>query len=155
VIEAQMELSGVDDLRQNLAAMPPRVITQVNDGLRPLLYSALSSSLQKYFGGSSPARGPAGKLLTMRSGDLFNSVLASLESSVQSDGVTFTFGSDLPYAAIQEYGGVAGRPGPFKKKTGRRPYLPPRPYLNPAMDDLQETLPGLLDQVLAQVQVTE
>jgi phage gpG-like protein len=155
VIDAQMELSGVDDLRQNLAAMPPRVITQVNDGLRPLLYSALSSSLQKYFGGSSPARGPADKLLTMRSGNLFNSVLASLQSSVRVDGVTFTFGSDLPYAAIQEYGGVAGRPGPFKKKTGRRPYLPPRPYLNPAMDDLQEALPGLLDEVLAQVQVTE
>lgn len=155
MIDAQMEISGADALRQQLAALSPHVITQVNDGLRPLLYSALSTSLQKYFGGSSPARGPAGKLLTMRSGNLFNSVLASLQSSVQGDGVTFTFGSDLPYAAVQEYGGLAGRPGPFKKKTGRRPYLPPRPYLNPAMDDLQEALPGLLDQVLAQMQVTE
>jgi phage gpG-like protein len=155
VIAVEIDTPGFDALRQQLASLPPRLITQVNDGLRTLLYSALSSSLQKYFGGSSPARGPAGKLLTMRSGNLFNSVLASLQSSVQGDGVIFTLGSDLPYAAIQEYGGITGRPGPFKKRNGRRPYLPPRPYLNPAMDDLQEALPGLLDQVLAQVQVTE
>jgi len=94
-------------------------------------------------------------VLASRSGTLLNSVLQSIITNTEGQNLTVSIGSDLPYAAIQEYGGYAGRRGPFKKKDGRRPYLPPRPYLHPAMDDLQNALPGLLEQAIQQVQVPQ
>jgi phage gpG-like protein len=138
-------------LQQEIESLPPRLMLKASSVLRPMVYAALNTSLQKYFSGSAPARGPAAATLTSRSGNLFNSVLASLQVAVNADSIDLSIGSALPYAAIQEYGGYAGRPGPFKKKTGHRPYLPARPYLQPAMDDLAEALPGLLDQALNQV----
>lgn len=38
-------------------------------------------------------------------------------------------GSNLKYARVHQLGGVAGRRPPFKKKGGRRPVIPARPYL--------------------------
>ena len=143
MIAFEMDSAQLDDLWLELDTLPPRLMLRLN--------SALGSSLQKYFSGSSPARGPAGKVLTSRSGNLFSSVMSSLQTSVQDDAITVSIGSNLPYAAIHEYGGYAGRPGPFKKKNGRRPYLPARPYLNPAMDDLIEVLPDLVDQAFTQL----
>jgi len=151
VIAFEMDSAQLDDLWLELDTLPPRLMLRLNSALGSLLYSALGSSLQKYFSGSSPARGPAGKVLTSRSGNLFSSVMSSLQTSVQDDAITVSIGSNLPYAAIHEYGGYAGRPGPFKKKNGRRPYLPARPYLNPAMDDLIEVLPDLVDQAFTQL----
>ena len=83
-----------------------------------------------------------------------NSVLQSIELRTDGESLTVSIGSELPYARIHEYGGFAGRPGPFKKKKeGRRPYLKPRPYLRPAINDLQqEVLPDLLEQAIQQVQ---
>lgn len=42
-------------------------------------------------------------------------------------GIKLTFGSRVPYAAIHEFGGFAGR--------GKTTYIPGRPYLNPALID--------------------
>jgi len=152
VIAFEMETApALAALRQEIESLPPRLMLRVRGILRPMVYAALNTSLQKYFSGGAPARGPAAAVLTSRSGNLFNSVLASLQVAVTADSVDLSIGSALPYAAIQEYGGYAGRPGPFKKKDGHRPYLPARPYLQPAMDDLSKALPGLLDQVLNQV----
>jgi phage gpG-like protein len=154
VIAFEMDGNQLDDFWQALDTLPPRLMLQLNSALGPLLYSALGSSLQKYFSGSSPARGPAGNVLTSRTGNLFNSVMSSLQTSVQDDAIAVSLGSELPYAAIHEYGGYAGRPGPFKKKNGHRPYLPARPYLHPAMDELMEALPDLVDQAFTQVAST-
>jgi len=151
LIGVELDGNQLDDFFQELDTLPPRLMLRLNAALGPLLYTALGGSLQKHFSGSSPAHGPAGKVLTSRSGNLFNSVMASLQTSVQDDAITISIGSSLPYAAVHEYGGYAGRPGPFKKKTGHRPYLPARPYLNPAMDDLVAALPDLVDQAYSQV----
>lgn len=151
MIAFELDSNQLDDFFQDLDTLPPRLMLKLNAALGPLLYSALGGTLQKYFSGSSPVRGPAGKVLTSRSGNLFNSVMASLQTSVQDEAITISIGSSLPYAAIHEYGGYAGRPGPFKKKTGHRPYLMARPYLNPAMDDLVAALPDLVDQAYSQV----
>jgi phage gpG-like protein len=62
--------------------------------------------------------------------------------------ITAQIGSSLPYARIQEFGGAAGRHGPFKKKDGRRPHLPPRPYLQPMFRDLEAALPDVLQQAV-------
>jgi phage virion morphogenesis protein len=68
-------------------------------------------------------RGGVGRKILIRSGRLKNSI------SYQVAGRTLTIGTNLKYAAVQQVGGVAGRRGPFKKKQGRRPVIPARPYL--------------------------
>jgi phage gpG-like protein len=142
-------------LEAYLTALGPRLMAEIYQALKTLLYQGVQASVQKYFAGSGPKGGPTSSLLTSRSGALVNSLLASAETGLDpaspgagTSQITAQIGSPLPYARIQEYGGIAGRPGPFKKKDGRRPYLPPRPYLRPTMDDLQAALPDLLQQVV-------
>lgn len=151
MIKVEMDQTALQQVQERLAAMPPRLIASVYRELRPLLYQAFSVALVKYFAGNAPKQGPAGDVLSFRSGDLFKSVLQNFQ--VTSDGMTLqiTAAADTPYAYIQEYGGYAGRKPPFKKQNGHRPYIPPRPYLRPALQDLQELLPSLVEQAIQNV----
>jgi phage gpG-like protein len=149
VITVQIDQSALQMLKQQLSTLPPRLTAEVYKAIGPLVYQSLYEAVPKYFSGSG------NNMLTSRSGNLLNSVLQSIQTNIDGEGLTVTIGSDLPYAAVHEYGGYAGRRGPFKKKDGRRPYLPPRPYLHPAMDDLQKALPGLVEQAIQQVQASQ
>ena len=154
MISVQIDDSAVQQLQQRLAGLAPRVVAQVYEALQPLIYQSLSTAVPKYFAGSA-SKGQSSDLLTSRSGNLMNSVLQSIETKIDGKSLSVSIGSDLKYARIQEYGGFAGRAGPFKKKDGRRPYIRPRPYLRPAINDLQQALPDLLEQAIQQVQVSE
>jgi phage gpG-like protein len=154
VISVQIDDSAVQQLQERLAGLAPRVAAQVFKALQPLVYQSLQSAIPKYFAGAA-SKGSPSDLLTSRSGNLLNSVLQSIQASSDGQSLTVSIGSDLPYARIHEYGGYAGRPGPFKTKEGRRPYIRPRPYLQPAINDLQQALPDLLEQAIQQVQVSE
>jgi len=143
----------VQQLQQRLAGLAPRVVAQVYQALQPLIYQSLRSAVPKYFAGSG--KGSASDLLTSRTGKLLNSVLQSIETKSDGQTLTVSIGSDLPYARIHEYGGFAGRRGPYKKKDGHRSYIRPRPYLRPAINDLQKALPALLEQAIQQVQVSQ
>jgi phage gpG-like protein len=154
VISVTIDDSAVQQLQQRLAGLAPRVVAQVYEALQPLIYQLLRTSVPKYFAGSA-SKGSSSDLLTSRSGNLMNSVLQSIETKIDGQSLIVSIGSDLKYARIHEYGGFAGRSGPFKKKGGRRPYLKPRPYLRPAINDLQQALPDLLEQAIQQVQVSE
>jgi phage gpG-like protein len=154
VITVQIDDSTLQQLQQRLAGLAPRQAAEALKALQPLIYQSLRSSVPKYFAGSG-SKGGSASLLTSRSGKLLNSVLQSIEARTDGLGLTVSIGSDLPYAAIHEYGGYAGRRAPFKKKEGRRPYLPPRPYLHPVINDLQQALPGLLEQAIQQVQASQ
>ena len=154
MISVQIDDSAVQQLQQRLAGLAPRVVTQVYEALQPLIYQSLRTAVPKYFAGSA-SKGGSSDLLTSRSGNLLNSVLNSIQISPAGQSLLVSIGSELPYARIHEYGGFAGRPGPFKKKEGRRPYIRPRPYLRPAINDLQQALPDLLEQAIQQVQVSE
>ncbi len=142
-------------LKKFLATLVPRMMAEVHQTLKSALYQGAQAGVQKYFAGSGSKGGPTSSLLTSRSGALANSLLASAETldppSPTDDTTTITgyLGSSLPYARIQEYGGVAGRAGPFKKPNGHRPYLPPRPYLEPTMQDMQSTLSDQLREAVA------
>jgi len=154
VIKVQIDESAIQQLQRRLAGLAPRLVAEVYKALQPLVYQSLRTAVPKYFAGSA-GRGGSGDLLTSRSGDLLNSVLQSIEAKTDGQSLTVSIGSDLKYARIHEYGGFAGRQGPFKKKEGRRPYIRPRPYLRPAINDLQQALPGLLEQAIQQVQVSQ
>lgn len=152
MITVQINDAAIQQLRQRLAGLRPRVVAEVYQALKPLVYQSLLNTIPKYFAGSG---GPNSTVLTSRTGNLMNSVLQSIQATVDGESLKISIGSDLPYAAVHEYGGYAGRRGPFKKKDGKRPYLPPRPYLHPAISDLQQALPGLVEQAIQQVQVTQ
>src|ERR1051326_108907 len=149
-IKVKIDQAAIQQLQQRLSALPPRIVAAVYKALQPLVYESLRSSIPRYFAGSGGAKSA---LLTSRSGNLMNSVLQSIEARIEGDKMVVSIGSNEKYAAIHEYGGVAGRPGPFKKKGGKRPYLRPRPYLHPAINDLQRALPELLEQAIQQAQV--
>jgi len=152
VISVQMNDAAIQQIKQRLAGLRPRVVTAVYQALKPLVYQSLANAIPKYFSGSG---GSNSTVLTSRSGKLMNSVLQSIQTTVDGDGLKVSIGSDLSYAAIHEYGGFAGRRGPFKKKDGKRPYLPARPYLHPAINDLQQALPALLEQAIQQAEVAQ
>ena len=144
MIRIEMDQGALQQLQQRLSTLAPRMIAQVDQALRPMLYQSLRSALPKYFSGAK------GRLHS-RSGRLLNSVLESIAISVDGAAMTVSLGSDVPYAAVHEYGGYAGRRSPFKKKNGHRPYIPARSYLHPVLNDLQEMLPALLDEAIQQV----
>jgi len=150
VIIVNIDQSALEKLQQRLNALPPRLVAEVYQALKPLVYQSLRAAIPRYFAGSG---GGNSALLTSRSGRLLESVLQSIETRIEGEKMSVSIGSNLPYAAIHEYGGYAGRRGPFKKKEGKRPYLRPRPYLHPAMGDLQQALPELLEQAIRQVTV--
>lgn len=154
MISVQIDDSAIQQLQERLAELAPRMVAEVYKALQPLIYQSLRTAVPKYFAGSA-SKGNPSDLLTSRSGNLLNSVLNSIQVSPDGESLVVSIGSDLPYAAIHEYGGFAGRRGPFKKKEGQRPYLKPRPYLHPAMNDLQQALPDLLEQAIQQVQVSQ
>lgn len=154
MITVKIDDSAVQQIQQRLAGLAPRIVASIFQALKPLVYESLRNAIPKYFSGSA-SKGASSALLTSRTGDLLNSVLQSVSANVDGDKLTISIGSDLPYAKIHEYGGFAGRRPPFKKKDGRRPYLPPRPYLQPAMNDLQQVLPDLLEQAIRQAQVAQ
>src|SRR5260370_18736051 len=154
MISFTVDPSSEQQLRQYLATLGPRVMVEVHRALKDLMYQG-AQNVQKYFAGSGPKGGPTTDLLTSRSGALLNSILQSIETGIDppSPGagttqISVQLGSQLPYARIQEYGGIAGR-ATFKKPDGKRPYLPPRPYLQPVFDELQTALPGLFQDALS------
>jgi phage gpG-like protein len=149
-IKVEIDQAAIQQLQQRLSALSPRILAAVYKALQPLVYQSLRSAIPKYFAGSG---GPESALLASRSGKLMNSVLQSIEARIDGEKMVVSIGSDVRYAAIHEYGGFAGRKPPFKKKDAKRPYLRPRPYLHPAMNDLQQALPDLLEQAIQQAQV--
>ena len=154
MITVQIDDSALQQLQQRLNGLAPRMVAQVYKALQPLIYQSLRSAVPKYFAGSA-SKGSSGDLLTSRSGNLLNSVLNSIQVSPDGQSLVVSIGSELPYAHIHEYGGFAGRRGPYKKKSGHRAYIRPRPYLRPAINDLQQALPDLLEQAIQQVQVSQ
>src|SRR6185437_12632841 len=154
MIRIEMDQNALQQVQQRLSTLAPRVVARVYQELKPLLYDSFAAAVQKYFlVGGANTRGPAGDLLTSRTGDLLRSVLESFTATIDGNTLSISAGSDRPYAAIQEFGGYAGRKGPFKKKNGQRPYIRPRPYLRPALSDLQDLIPGLLEQAIEQAKV--
>lgn len=149
-ITVKIDDSAMQQLTERVSELPPRMVAAVYKALQPLVYQSLRTAIPRYFSGSG---GPNSTVLTSRSGKLMNSVLESIQTRMEGEKMVISIGSDEKYAKVHEYGGFAGRKPPFKKKDGRRPYLPARPYLHPAMADLERALPDLLEQAIQEVEV--
>ena len=148
MITVEMDQAALQQVQQRVSSLAPRMVAAVYRELKPLLYQAFSIALVKYFAGNAPKRGPAGDVLSFRTGDLFKSALQNFEVTSDGTALKISASAKTPYAYIQEYGGFTGRKPPFKKKDGHRPYIRPRPYLRPALQDLQNVLPGLVEQAI-------
>lgn len=77
-----------------------------------------------------------GDKLRRITGTLFKSLGRNDENNIfkiipNDNGFEILFGSSVPYAAIHEYGGNAGR--------NRAVTIPKRPYLNPALQTFETT----------------
>ena len=115
---------------------------EVHKALKAWIYQGANISVTKYFAGAqSVARGArnTGDLLVSRTGTLRRSISASVDAGMNpsspSDSttvITAQWGAATPYAQIQEKGGYAGR--------GHKAYIPPRPYLQPALNDQRDPL---------------
>lgn len=128
-----------------LQSITPRLIAAIHQALKAWIYAGANISVTKYFAaGQSVARGArnTGDVLVSRTGTLRRSIIASVDSGMNPASpegatvITATWGAATPYARIQEYGGYAGR--------GHKAYIPPRPYLGPA---LQESRPELIASI--------
>ena len=157
MISVQIDDSAVQKLQQRLSDLPPRFIKRVFVALRPLIRKTLMYKLDDHFAGWGPIGGSATNptKLTKRTGNLYQSVIRSLQISESATQFSVSIGSDLPYAAIHEYGGYAGRSGPFKSEECTRPYIHPRPYLKPTIDDLADFLPNLLEEAIQKAQKSQ
>jgi phage gpG-like protein len=143
VISIEMDASQLTKIQERLAQLPPRLIKRVYRELRPLVQQILFEKLDSHFAGWGPIGGKTDPIrLTNRTGRLFMSVLNSLKMSENGTDFQLSIGSDVPYAAIHEYGGEACD----------RPYLRARPYLQPTMNDLTEFLPYLLEAAIQKAQ---
>lgn len=145
-----------------LSQITPRIFVNVKKAFKLWGYAGAAYSITNYFvGGGSvsrsgvsvdAARGAsytkrqaelAGALLHSRTGTLRRSISASVAPGFSETATTATqvWGSATPYGRIQEYGGNAGR--------NHASYIPPRPYLAPA---LEAQMPYLLQLIQEAVQ---
>ncbi len=126
-----IDLSQLDDLAQRFADMPSRIDEALQNGMQ-LAMAALVQDVQ--------ANKLSGQVLNARSGRLRDSITASIS---QNGAVTKgTVGSDVPYAAIHEYGGTILR---GRIKTTRI-NEPERSYLRSAQSDQAGAVQAQLTQ---------
>lgn len=133
-----------------LQSVTPRIITEIHQALKGWIYQGANISVTKYFAaGQSVARGArnTGDVLIGRTGTLQRSIIASVDSGMtpaapgpETLQITAQWGAATPYARIQEYGGYAGR--------NHASYIPPRPYLAPAMKDSQPELMSAIQEAV-------
>lgn len=118
-VSIKVDTTGVDRAQRML-----RTINRFVDDMRPVwdeIGRELVESAHRRFRASVAPNGKrwlptkAGNKPLIRTGALMNSIRTNVTRR------KMTVGSDLPYAAIHQFGGMAGR--------GRRTRIPARPYL--------------------------
>jgi len=150
---------GGDAIADRLAALPGAVREGLARALTRVSLDLVAAAQQKL----------SGAVLQSRSGALLGSLTADV--SVEAGAVAMTVGSDLPYAAFQEYGfaGVEtvsahlrtikeafGRPlrGGEKRIAvrayGRKVDYPAHSFLRAALADLKPEISDALDAALAE-----
>jgi hypothetical protein len=135
---------GLDDLIAALgrfeSQLGPTVGRALDRGMKTLaLRSAITDFMEGLGSGKNaqPPNPPPGPL-GIRSGNLRRDVRA-IPAEQTGDGWTAALaaGFSVPYAAIHEFGGDAGR--------GHKAHIPARPYMTPAIEKTK-------DQIAAMVQ---
>jgi hypothetical protein len=130
-----IEWEGLDELEQAFAAMVTRV--QVATPVVVVTIGALlEGRARAKLSETSHARGtptpsPPGSPPSLISGALRSSFEITPPLGTGSGRWTSVLGPTSVYARIQELGGDAGR--------DHASHLPPRPYLKPAYDELEES----------------
>ena len=148
MITVRIHTTHLDRVRRSLSTFSSRLTVRVFEELSALLHRQLGSTLAFHFLCCRPlCAKPVPRILTIRTGNLYNSVIKSLRISAHQGTLIISIGSNLPYAAIHEFGGFAG-------PRWHRVYIPPRPYLKPTLDDLERMMPSLLESAIERVNPT-
>lgn len=137
-IEIQIDLSGAKALLDG----PKRIKNGIEAGIREATDAVYRDATDP----SNYAMAPSGRIernpgntLRIITGNLVDSI--NQEVNELSDGeIEGVIGSALPYARIQEVGGMAGR--------NLATYIPPRPYLGPALERQEQTIVALIQQAI-------
>ena len=134
----KVKIQGVDKLKkvaENFNNTTEAVRRLTFDAAGDFAVEAHSFITEKYLSGPRPEK------LGVITGRLRSSIKFKVE---QSDNViSIRFGSDVPYAAIHEFGGDAGRGG--KVHIRKRPFL--TPGIEDALPDFQKSLQDILEKV--------
>lgn len=120
-----------------LSAMKGRVHTATASGIEQgadVVKEAVQENLGRL---RYPPASPPGEPPAMRTGLLHDEVYATSTST--AEGASAEIWPSTAYARIQELGGVAGK--------DHRSRLPPRPYVQPALDESS----GQVGQIMARV----
>lgn len=145
MIQFRIENESDKRLVVYLSSITPRLMAEIKLAFKKFGYMGANLSVTRYMtAGQSIQKGSkAGELLSRRTGTLARSISASVEPgySETETSVSQTWGPNVPYGAIHEYGGWAGR--------GHRSYIPPRPYLGPALRDMQPELMAMIEEAAA------
>lgn len=125
-------ITGLDEAVAALKAMAVAVdkaTAEATEMTTAMVEGRARANLARYsHSRGTPTPSPRGQPPAKISGVLQNSFEDTMPSPDGDGGWECELSSGLAYSLIQEVGGWAGR--------GHRSYLPPRPYLRPAVDDL-------------------
>jgi len=115
------------------------------DKFRGDLKNAVDRAVKKaeYISKTEFLSGPRPDILAPVTGNLRASVRGTMIEEANTVKGILSAGP-LPYAAIHELGGMAGR--------GRRVYIKPRPYLRPALERVKSDLENEITKVIKELQ---
>lgn len=129
-------VEGIDEFKAALQALARSSEAATEDGLIVAVEETRTVIQRNLSLRTWPPASPAGTPPAFRTGALHDAVLVS-GARDEGDGVyeARTWPS-LVYARIQELGGWAG--------AGHRSYLPPRPYVEPALAEMADRVREIL-----------
>jgi phage gpG-like protein len=125
----------------NIANLQVQIPKILRESLQDEIAEGLNTSVMSYMGGSGQ--------LQIRSGRLARSLMMGdseniFEIKENGDEIIINFGTKVPYGAVHEYGGMAGR--------NRSSNIPARPYLNPGFERFNEkVLPKIIDKAVEKI----
>jgi hypothetical protein len=126
----EIRVEGADQLKTALADWRKRTEDATQDALKAsstVVQDQIQGNLIRRF---YPPSSPPGEPPASRTGYLFDRVLKRFDGQISAGVYKARVFPSTVYARIQELGGVTGR--------GHRTRLPPRPYVQPAVDAVRD-----------------
>lgn len=125
----KLKIKGDKEVKARLDKINSKLIVALRVGIHKSLLELQGAIVRKL----------SGQVLNVRTNRLRGSWASSEALNVSQRGETIigTIGSNVVYAAIHEFGGMAGR--------GRKVKIPARPYARPSLEEKQNRIIDLVN----------